>query len=184
MSIVARVSAIEGWLTDEEIRLLFSLAQRGGTVVEIGSYRGRSTVVLAEGIRAAGQGVVWAIDPHEGVAFFTPGHVFSGADNAAFMRNVAPVGDVVRVINLPSGIVGRWWSLPVDLLWIDGDHTEQGARLDWDVWTPHLREGGIVALHDTTTHPGVIALAEWVQSAGGWEQVGAAGSIKAYRRVD
>lgn len=182
MNIVERVSGIEGWLEPAEILLLERLARRGGTIVEIGSYRGRSTVVLAEGVKAGAGGVVWAIDPHAGSAFFTPGHTFNGADNAAFMCNVAPVADVVRVINLPSGEVGRWWARPIDLLWIDGDHTEAGARLDWELWTPHVTPGGVVALHDTTTHPGVIKLVDSVVLDRAWALTETAGSVKVFGR--
>src|SRR5436309_4893603 len=61
------VAGVEGWMTDAQARRLWDRARTlepGGTVVEIGSYRGRSAIVLA---RAAREGVeVVAIDPHAG----------------------------------------------------------------------------------------------------------------------
>lgn len=183
--VMARVSAIEGWLTEAEARLLYRLATEAtGHIVEIGSYRGRSTMALALGAKAGQGATVWAIDPHAGHAYFTAGHVFSGADNAAFMHNIASVGDVVRVINLPSAqAVKAWRGGGIGLLWIDGDHTEAGARADWQDWTPRVTPGGLVAVHDTTTHPGVTALIEAVLDGGGWQVVEVADSIKVLGRV-
>jgi hypothetical protein len=69
------------------------------------------------------------------------------------------------------------WTMPVDFLFIDGDHSYDGVRRDWDDWTPLVREGGRVALHDA--HPeaawpepdhGPVRLLEEVTS-GGWQIV-------------
>ena len=66
-----RMEPIEGWLTTAEATVLYESAQHAGTlrpiapIVEIGSYCGRSTVVLATAAREAGT-VVLAVDPHEG----------------------------------------------------------------------------------------------------------------------
>ena len=37
---------------------------------------------------------------------------------------------------------------PLDFLFIDGDHTYEGARLDYELYAPLVRQGGIIALHD------------------------------------
>ena len=48
-----------------------------------------------------------------------------------------------------SQSVGRGWTGgEVDLVFIDGDHSPEGCREDWDVWHPHVRAGGAVAFHD------------------------------------
>jgi hypothetical protein len=44
--------------------------------------------------------------------------------------------------------VGRRWELPIDLLFIDGDHSEDGTREDWARFSPHVQVGGHVAFHD------------------------------------
>ena len=65
--VLAAVAGVEGWMTDAQARRLWDGARRvapGGRIVEIGSFRGRSTIVLAS---AAGRDVaVVAIDPHGG----------------------------------------------------------------------------------------------------------------------
>ncbi len=41
----------------------------------------------------------------------------------------------------------RGWPTPVDLVVIDGDHSRDACRSDWELWSPHVRIGGIVAFH-------------------------------------
>ena len=63
------IQKVEGWLTENEAKYLYSLAYRGpgkGALVEIGSWKGKSTIVLATGSRAAGRERVYAIDHHKG----------------------------------------------------------------------------------------------------------------------
>ena len=53
----------------------------------------------------------------------------------------------------------------IDLLFIDGDHTYEGVRADFDLWSPHVRVNGLVAFHDTVANgtrdePGVRQLVE------------------------
>jgi len=45
---------------------------------------------------------------------------------------------------------------PVDVLFIDGDHTYEGVRQDYEMYAPLVRPGGLVAFHDIVTHPGQI----------------------------
>ena len=40
------------------------------------------------------------------------------------------------------------WSRPVDLVFVDGDHSVEGCRLDWELWSPHVAPGGAVVFHD------------------------------------
>jgi hypothetical protein len=54
-----------------------------------------------------------------------------------------------------SGAVAETWHRPIDFLFIDADHTEPGARADWDAFSPHVIVGGVVAFHDARSeHPG------------------------------
>jgi hypothetical protein len=42
------------------------------------------------------------------------------------------------------------WREPVDLVFIDGDHSEAGCRLDWELWSPFVAPGGVVLFHDAS----------------------------------
>jgi len=147
------VAGVEGWLLDDEVELLYRLASgvTSGTIVEIGSYRGKSTVTLALGSRDHYRVPVYAVDPHE---TFTGamGFQFQPADRTAFLRNIVrcEVSEIVRVVNLPSCVAAAGWNRPVELLWIDGDHRYESVKQDLNCWERHLAPGARVALHDST----------------------------------
>lgn len=145
--------AVEGQISDKECLLLYTLAKRAtdGVIVEVGSYRGRSTVALALGSRVGAKLPVYAVDPH---ATFTGvlGGKFGPQDRACMFRNLldAGVAEEVAVVGLPSRIAAQGWEAPIGLLWIDGDHTLAGTETDFRSWGGHLRTGGLVAFHDAT----------------------------------
>lgn len=143
------VEQTEGWLSLDEARLLHELAAEveSGAIVEVGAYRGRSAIALAAGARP---GIpVYAIDPHaemikDGVSRFGP------QDRAAFYEAMVRSGayESVRLLNTSSEIITPGWTEPVSLLWIDGDHSEEGVRRDWACWQPRLVPGCVVAFDD------------------------------------
>jgi hypothetical protein len=146
------VAAIKGWLSRDAAVLLFTLAQgvADGCIVEVGSYRGRSTVALALGTASGHNRPVYAVDPHE--PFVGPrGGRFDAEDRAAFFRNMVRTNAYrqVRLLNTSSEVIGPGWREPVGLLWIDGDHSYTGVRRDFDAWEPHLLAECDVALDDT-----------------------------------
>src|SRR5712692_7618908 len=60
---------IEGWLSEREAEFLYRTARgcsTSGVIVEIGSFKGKSTICLAKGSSAGGRVEVHAIDPHTG----------------------------------------------------------------------------------------------------------------------
>lgn len=146
----AIASTIEGWLADAQGCALFRAAAATsgkGAIVEIGSWKGRSTAWLAAGARLAGA-CVYAVDPHVG----------SREDPAAatlgeFRRNLERAGlaGVVEPMVMTSGQAARELEGPVELLFIDGDHSFEGASLDAEIWLPRLVEGGTVMFHDVAT---------------------------------
>ena len=143
-------SSIDGWLTPAEGRLLYELARRAdprGGIVEIGSWKGRSTIWLAAGAKAGRGARVAAVDPHEGTSLHSEGE----STEQALRRNLeaARVSDQVDVIRATSEEAATSWSRPVALLWIDGDHAYESVRRDFQLWEPYVVAGGVVALHDT-----------------------------------
>src|SRR5262245_24255867 len=68
--IEAQVEFLDGWLNRHEGRLLYRLARRctgRGAIVEIGSWKGKSTIWLGHGSRAGRDLEIHAVDPHAGV---------------------------------------------------------------------------------------------------------------------
>ena len=144
------LSGTEGWLSSKEADLLYRLARNctgRGAIIEIGSWKGKSTTCLALGSRDGAGKKVNAIDPHTGSSEHGKVDTF-----AEFRSNIERNGmtDMVSPIVKPSATVAREWSGPVELLWIDGAHEEEFVREDLLLWEPHLIEGGVVAFHDST----------------------------------
>jgi predicted O-methyltransferase YrrM len=144
------VSGVEGWLSNDQGRALHAAASAStgrGAIVEIGSWKGRSTIWLAAGARQAGQRVI-AIDPHAGSREDPTASTFD-----AFRTNLERAGliDQVEVMVMTSADAARAVDGPVELLFVDGDHSPEGARRDADLWLPRVLPGGIVMFHDVAT---------------------------------
>lgn len=145
-----RAARIEGWLSDAQGRALFDAAAAAtgrGAIVEIGSWKGRSTTWLASGARLAGHRV-YAIDPHRR-SREDPG----AATLDEFRGNLARNGlsDAVDALVMTSEEAAASIAGPVELLFIDGDHAYPAVRRDAELWLPRLIEGGIVMFHDVAT---------------------------------
>lgn len=147
--------AIPGWLTREQAEVLWHAARGlppGGQVVEIGSHRGRSTVVLGHAARAAGARVT-AVDP------FVDGRLFGGAATREhFERSIALAGltGTVRLVCDYSTALRRSWTEPIGLLYIDGKH-DYWTFTDDLRWSVHLPPGGEVLVHDCFSSVGVTS---------------------------
>jgi predicted O-methyltransferase YrrM len=150
----AAMDRAPGLRTEREGRFLtFALAAVPvkGAVVEIGSFKGKSTVGLATVARDIGLGPVTAIDPHTSPSITDPDLQGRTSSLAEFQRTVADAGlvDHVDLRRAFSGDIGASWNSPIAFLWIDGDHTLEGVRIDFDLFGRWLVDGAIIAFHDT-----------------------------------
>jgi len=57
--------------------------------------------------------------------------------------------EMVRLLNISSEVVSKGWSQPISLLWIDGDHSYEGTRRDFDCWAKFVIPTGFIAFHDS-----------------------------------
>ena len=156
------VEDIEGWMSHDQGLALYEAARAcpaGGRIVEIGSFRGRSTIVLA---KAAGPGVdVIAIDPHAGNdrgPRELDGFAAEARDDfTAFHTNLerAGVSAVVTHLRLPSQEALARVDGPVDVLYIDGAHRFGPATADIRDWAARVRDGGTLLIHDAFSSVGV-----------------------------
>jgi hypothetical protein len=165
----------EGMTSLEEAKLLYELARevRNGCIVEVGAYRGRTTVALARGSLDGHRVPVFTIEPHQ---IFTGvlGGRFGPPDAGAFYRAILETGcyHVVRLVSLSSEQVAPGWRLPVELLWIDGDHRYEGVRGDFESWRPHLIQGATVVFDDADNPSiGPHRLITEILAAGGFAKV-------------
>lgn len=169
-------------ILDREGKLLYKLARKckQGVIVEIGSWKGRSTIWLAKGASVK----VYAIDPHVG----TDTHQHAGCANTydEFIKNIvrAGVGDVVVPVMKTSEESVKNWDEPVGLIFIDGDHSYDTAKFDFDQWGTHLVEGGIIALHDTIYYYGPRKVViENIFKSRDYVAIGVVGQVVCARKV-
>jgi len=154
--------SVPGFLLENEARFLGRLAAclpAKGTIVEIGSFKGRSTVMLTKVAAYYGLGPVVSIDPHthELSTGAAPGSLPSTYDDFLSSLRIANVEEHVEIHRALSADVARTWQHPIRFLWIDGDHTYAGAKADFDGFAPFLQPGAVVALHDSLNDfPGPI----------------------------
>jgi predicted O-methyltransferase YrrM len=115
------------------------------SVVEIGVAEGASAVALRTAMDPAG--TLYLVDPFH----------LSRAPMLNFLRRAAR-----RAVSRNGGAQAVWieefsheavrqWSRPIDLLLIDGDHRESAVEQDWNDWSPHVVEKGVVVFHDART---------------------------------
>jgi SAM-dependent methyltransferase len=160
---------VEGWLYIDEAWALheavrgFPADTKPLTIVEIGSWKGRSTIALALGIQARGDGKVFAIDPHTGTS--DGPEVGPASTVTDFRKNIeaASVQDVVELMLTASHEARpRFDNQSVDVLFVDGSHHYEDVRRDIIEWQSALKHTASVAFNDPSV-PGVYqALRELV----------------------
>ena len=151
-ALIRRHRSIDGFLSSGEGALLFRLANRlraGAVVVEIGSWKGKSTWCLARGLRS---GRLHVIDPFD--ASGEPGsrEVYAQTRGERPLReqfeaNLARLAAKLVVHQAFSYEIAASFD-SIDLLWIDGDHSRAAVEFDFINYAPRIRAGGILAFHD------------------------------------
>jgi MMP 1-O-methyltransferase len=147
------VANIGGWLTKPESYLLYSLAKKvkpGNVIVEIGSWKGRSTICLGKGSEDGNGAKIYAIDPHTGNTEHRK--TFGKVDTyQVFQQNIkdAEVSDVINPIRKTSEEASKNFTHPVELIFIDGAHEYNSVKLDFELWSPLVINRGIIIFHDT-----------------------------------
>jgi len=136
---------IQGWMRLEELQWLYEMAGQMQSIVEIGSWKGRSTHALL----SAGPRVV-AVDTWETVI---QKHDPDRAE-AAFRANLVAFANL-RVLKLESLDASRLFRRrSVDMVFIDGDHRYEAILADIQAWRPKARK--LICGHDyKITWPGV-----------------------------
>ena len=191
--ILTPIRSVEGWLRDEEAELLIHLTRRAvvehaAAVVEIGSFCGKSTIVLARAAKTTGVDArIYAIDPHQGEV---------GADDTIagverlrptfdrFLHNIegAGVADAIEPIRRRSYEVP--WRRPIGLLFVDGLHDYASVARDFFHFEPYLEHGGYVAFHDYgDDYPGVRTFVAGLAADESFEEVARAASLVVLKKV-
>ncbi|MGW2597566.1 MULTISPECIES: class I SAM-dependent methyltransferase [Streptomyces] len=167
--IVAAFEAAKGFMPLDEGLALHAAAEEaaalGLPLLEVGTYCGRSTILLAAAAREAGVTAV-TVDHHRGSEEQQPGweyHDASLVDEAVgrmdtlpvFRRTLHRAGLEEHVLALVgrSPLAASLWGRPLGLVFIDGGHTDEHATADYEGWVPHLAPGGLLVIHDVFPDP-------------------------------
>jgi predicted O-methyltransferase YrrM len=161
----------------------------GAKLVEIGSFRGRSAVVLAT---AAGPDTALvAIDPHAGNdrgdlrGEGATQEEEAELDNKAFNANLEAAGVRERVTHIRkfSHDAVDDVDAPIDLLYVDGAHQYGPAVGDIRAFGQKVRPGGTMLIHDSFSSVGVtLAILTDLTFTGRWRYVGRSRSLTEYRK--
>ena len=159
---------VTGFMPADEGRALHDAALSyfdHGVGVEIGTYCGKSTVLLGAAALAR-ESVVYTVDHHHGSEEHQPGweyHDTSLVNDATGRFDTLPTlrrtldeagldDNVVAVVG-KSTVVAGGWRTPLQLLFIDGGHSEDAARQDFDGWAKWVSAGGALIIHDVFPDP-------------------------------
>jgi predicted O-methyltransferase YrrM len=177
--------------TDGEARLLRELAASARCVVEVGVYEGSSSVVLVEAMKP--EATLHLVDPYVETALRAGWRGVERATRRTVGRAAAAGGGphLRWHVCTSEAAAGAWDGGPVDLVFVDGDHTREAARLDWELWSSHVRPGGSVVFHDARLAKGrglpgpttvVDELFRGTAPVGGWRIAGEVDSAVAVTR--
>ncbi len=137
---LSHITGVPGWENAAEQELLYALAQQvpeNGLILEIGGEFGMSASLFIKGARETVR--VYTVD-------LFPGNLLS--DHRANLREAGFADGRSEQIQGASANVILGWHEPIDLLFIDGDHSYEAVLADLNNWTPFVKPGGIVVLHD------------------------------------
>jgi predicted O-methyltransferase YrrM len=171
---VRSIRAVDGWFSDADARLLARCVagtphESAHLVVEIGSYKGRSTTLIGLAVRQLSLPLrIITIDPHAGYPFGD--HTNTYDTLISTLRNFGLLDqiEVRRARSLDVRI-----DEPVALAFIDGLHDPESVSADVHHVLGKIAPGGLIAMHDYSDHfPGVIATARTLLEHPAYEPVG------------
>lgn len=199
----ALADEVTGFMPADEGRALYDTALRylaDGAGVEIGTYCGKSTLLLGAAAQQSG-GVLYTVDHHHGSEEHQPGWEYhdtslvdpvSGRfDTLPSLRHAlddAELDDHVVAVVGKSVVVARGWRTPLRFLFIDGGHTEEAAQRDFDGWGRWVEVGGALVIHDVFPDPNDGGQAPFhiyqrALATGAFREVSAIGSMRILERV-
>jgi predicted O-methyltransferase YrrM len=170
----------------DEAALLYGLVRSLGraTIAELGRYKGGSTFVMASAMADGSE--LWSYDIHVHGPGGPPGGDLDSELAAALGRFGIDAGVKLIVADTRTA---EQPPAPCDLVFIDGDHSYEGARADFERWRGAVRPGGHLLFHDAvdtggwgTVHEGVLRLVGEIDRDPGFTRAGGAGTIAHFVR--
>ena len=193
LPILRAMKKVKGWLAEEEADLLITISRKvlddlphPHAFVEIGSYCGRSTVVLGSVARELyPQAKVYSIDPHNGKLGALDQGIRPVKPSLETLKGTiaeAGLASVVEIIHShPAAVI---WDGPISLLLIDGLHDYPNVAKDFYHFEPWVEAGGYILFHDYADYyPGVKVLVDEILGLGSYKKVLCVGSMMAVQKL-
>jgi MMP 1-O-methyltransferase len=199
----ALAEQVVGFMPADEGRALYDAALRyldGGIGVEIGTYCGKSTLLLGAAAQQTAS-VLFTVDHHHGSEEHQAGweyHDASLVDEVtglfdtlpSFRRTLdtAELDEHVVAIVGKSPLVARAWRSPLQFLFIDGGHSEAAANHDFDGWAKWVAIGAALVIHDVFPDPRDGGRPPYhiycrAIDSGQFREVSATGSLRVLERI-
>jgi tetratricopeptide (TPR) repeat protein len=183
LPLIRSLADVQGWLSDEDVDLLSATVVRAaplrGAILELGSFLGRSTIVIARTLHLLGADVSFtAVDPHRA---YDVGGIPETYD--AFLANLRSHGveERVRVARCCSHELA--WDEPIALLFVDALHDYENVRRDHELFDRFVVPDGFVAFHDySPDFPGVVQYVDELLERGGLELAAHRDRLIVFRR--
>jgi glycosyltransferase involved in cell wall biosynthesis/predicted O-methyltransferase YrrM len=184
---------IEGWLQDAEAELLMEsarevLMQLDGPhdFVEVGSYHGKSTVLLGGMAKICSVDIkIYSVDPHDGRL----GDADLGIQQyppslGAFKKNIRDAGisgQVEIIQNVSAQVI---WHKPISFLLIDGMHDYENVLLDFNKFSPWIRSGGYLVFHDYADYfPGVRRFVDGLMQNHSYQRINISETLVVFKKI-
>lgn len=195
---------VDGWLSENEACFLYrttlDLARRDLSTAEIGSWLGKSSVVICSALKQGKGGFHYCIDPFNAdTSDLKAKKIFQNvltkynySQYEIFLDNIkgAGVSEFAVPLNGYCKDVMKKWHKLVDLVFIDGDHSYDNVKQDFELFEPHIRTGGIVCFHDACYNDGNFRsdpgrfVKENIVDNPNWDFLAKADSIYAIKKVN
>jgi len=153
-----KIKDVEGWTDKAELEFLFNAAKNAiadGVILELGSFKGRSTLALALGSKSGPNIKVYAVDIFSAFPM-GDGAMHRGKYLLTFQRNMKAFGvdDIVVAVQSTTDEAAATWNKPISILFIDACHDYESVRRDYENFSKFAVPGGIIIFHDTDEFDG------------------------------
>jgi len=188
MDIINDIESIDGWQSKREGFALYIISKFGpenGEIVEIGSWKGKSTIWLAKGAKQSKREKITAIDPFIGSSEHK--RILKGKSTfEEFKMNLKKFecDDYVNIFVDTSENVVKNWNKPVRLVFIDGAHEYEFVKKDFLLWKPFLVDGGIIGLHDSDEEGPKKIIEEYILNSNKFKILPKCGNIFFAKKVN
>jgi predicted O-methyltransferase YrrM len=205
-AVLAAFEAAKGFMPAHEGLALYAAAADaarrlpGLPLLEVGTYCGRSTILLAGAAREAGTTAV-TVDHHRGSEEQQPGWEYHDKElvdpEVGLMDTLPTFRRTLHAAGLEDSVValvGRspraaaLWGKPLALVFIDGGHTDEHATNDYEGWAPHVAPDGLLVIHDVFADPADGGQAPYriyrrALASGAFAELSVTGSLHILRRT-